>query len=65
MFFCDLPSQPQMTLKSVHYFSLSDIFNQMFLCEMMPRTNCQQFVWAEGKNGQMGGNKWKNKRGTI
>lgn len=49
----------------VHYFSLSDIFNQMLLCEMVLRTKCQQFVWAEGKNDQMGGDKWKNKRDTI
>lgn len=65
MFFCNFLPQPEMTLKSVHYFFFSDIFNQMFLCEMVPRTKCQQFVWAEGKNDQMGGNKWENKEGQY
>lgn len=34
----------------------------MFLCDMMPRTKCQLFMWAEGKNDLMGGDKKRNKK---
>lgn len=42
MSFCNFLPQPQMTLKSILCFSFSDIFNQMFLYEMVSNNLCGQ-----------------------
>lgn len=33
----------------------------MFLCDMMPRTKCQLYLWTEEKNDLMGGDRNKKK----
>lgn len=48
--------------KYLVFFSLFDIFSQVFLCDVMLRTKCQLFMWAEGKNDLMGGDKKRNKK---